>query len=85
MYNIICILAKCGPSHDPGRYLCGYTYFLSLHQDPSKSLFVHVPDEKLFSIEDMTLALRSIIFDALRQLYGYKFDEKFVIGETFRI
>ncbi|CAI5438662.1 unnamed protein product [Caenorhabditis angaria] len=33
----------CELSEDPGRYLCGFSYFLSLNKDAKKSLFVHVP------------------------------------------
>jgi hypothetical protein len=60
---------KCGESVDPGRYLCAFTYYLSLHRDRSKALFVHVPDRETCPIRDMTLALRSIIIDSLNQLY----------------
>jgi pyroglutamyl-peptidase len=62
--------AKCGPSNDPGRFLCGYTYFVSLFHDENKSLFVHVPSRETCKIEEMTLALRSIIIESLSQLYG---------------
>ncbi|CAD6195978.1 unnamed protein product [Caenorhabditis auriculariae] len=39
---------KLEKSEDPGRYLCGFSYFLSLNQDVGKALFIHVPafDEK---------------------------------------
>jgi hypothetical protein len=54
-------------------YLCGFTYYNSLHHDASKSLFVHVPDENVISIKDMSLALKSIIVEALAQLYQIHF------------
>ncbi|PAV59561.1 hypothetical protein WR25_22967 [Diploscapter pachys] len=41
-------IASLEKSEDPGRYLCGYSFYLSLSRDKSKSLFIHVPpfDEK---------------------------------------
>lgn len=63
--------AFCGASNDPGRYLCGFSYYLSLSIDSTKSLFVHVPSKDLFNIDEMALALRAIIFDSLNQLYGF--------------
>lgn len=70
-FNEISSNAECAISEDPGQYLCGFTYYLSLHHDTSKSLFVHVPSRQLYSIDDMALALKSIIYEALNQLYGY--------------
>lgn len=67
-----CCEAQCSVSEDPGQFLCGFSYYLSLHHDSSKSLFVHVPSMELFSIEEMALALRSIIFESLEQLYKFK-------------
>ncbi len=64
--------ATCEPSEDPGRYLCGYSYYLSLSKDCAKSLFVHVPGKDCISIKEDSLALRAIIFEALDQLYGFK-------------
>lgn len=62
----------CDASNDPGRYLCGFTYYFSLHQDNSKSLLVHVPSKECLTLEEMAISLRAIIFDSLDQLYGYK-------------
>ncbi|RNA04851.1 pyroglutamyl-peptidase 1 [Brachionus plicatilis] len=66
--------AHCGSSVDPGRYLCAFTYYLSLSKDSKKSLFVHVPSEKTFSIHEMTIALKSIIIQSLNQLYNANLD-----------
>ncbi|CAB3410537.1 unnamed protein product [Caenorhabditis bovis] len=30
-------------SDDPGRYLCGFSYFISLDKNSQKALFIHVP------------------------------------------
>ncbi len=60
------------------RYLCGFTYFVSLHHDSKKSLFVHVPSRETIPIKEMTIALKSIIIESLNQLYGEiieKFDQ----------
>jgi hypothetical protein len=51
--------------------LWGFSYYLSLSIDSTKSLFVHVPSKDLFNIDEMALALRAIIFDSLNQLYGF--------------
>lgn len=67
------LTASCQPSTDPGRYLCAYTYYKSLSIDKSKSLFVHVPAKEVFAIQDMSHALKEIIFDSLNQLYNSKF------------
>jgi pyroglutamyl-peptidase len=67
-------VGKCGESTDPGRYLCAYTYYLSLHQDTAKALFVHVPDQSVCPVRDMSVALRSIILDSLNQLYEANFE-----------
>lgn len=66
--------AYCGPSVDPGRYLCAFTYYLSLNKDSNKSLFVHVPSEERFSIYEMTIAIKSIIIQSLNQLYNTNFE-----------
>ncbi|CAJ0571479.1 unnamed protein product, partial [Mesorhabditis spiculigera] len=31
-------------SEDPGRYLCGFSFYISLCHDKSKALFVHIPE-----------------------------------------
>lgn len=39
-------------SQDAGRYLCEYTFYQSLAVEPSKTLFIHVPDfDKYSSIQ----------------------------------
>ncbi|KRX79179.1 Pyroglutamyl-peptidase 1 [Trichinella sp. T6] len=52
-------------SRDPGRYLCGYTYFKSLIHNTQKTIFVHVPPFSRFvSDETVANALRSIILSS---------------------
>ncbi|CAB3410536.1 unnamed protein product [Caenorhabditis bovis] len=53
-------------SDDPGRYLCGFSYFLSLNEDPKKALFVHVPPfTEECTKEKVTEVIREIILRAL--------------------
>uniref|UniRef100_A0A1I7U5Y2 Pyroglutamyl-peptidase 1 n=1 Tax=Caenorhabditis tropicalis TaxID=1561998 RepID=A0A1I7U5Y2_9PELO len=54
-------------SEDPGRYLCGYSYFLSLHQDCSKSLFIHVP---AFEGECTKEAVSEVIRETIKSILG---------------
>uniref|UniRef100_A0A0M3HNI4 Pyroglutamyl-peptidase 1 n=2 Tax=Ascaris TaxID=6251 RepID=A0A0M3HNI4_ASCLU len=65
--NSDCLLIE--PSHDPGRYLCGYIYFISLSHDTKRSLFVHVPDFDNEVTEELVIkALKLIINECIRQL-----------------
>ncbi|KAF1768196.1 hypothetical protein GCK72_000008 [Caenorhabditis remanei] len=54
-------------SEDPGRYLCGFSYFLSLHQDCSKSLFIHVP---AFEGECTKEAVAEVIRETIKSILG---------------
>ncbi|KAI1301506.1 Pyroglutamyl-peptidase 1 [Halotydeus destructor] len=47
--------AQC--STDAGRYLCEYVYFHSLKRDPSRTLFIHVPELTFFSAQEIAQAL----------------------------
>ncbi|EGT36582.1 hypothetical protein CAEBREN_16058 [Caenorhabditis brenneri] len=55
-------------SEDPGRYLCGYSYFLSLHEDCSKSLFIHVP---AFEGECTKEAVAEVIRETIKSILGF--------------
>ncbi|CAO4360333.1 unnamed protein product [Caenorhabditis nigoni] len=59
---------KVEKSEDPGRYLCGYSYFLSLHEDCSKSLFIHVPP---FEGECNKEAIAEVIRETVKSILGY--------------
>jgi len=60
-------------SDDPGRYLCDFTYFLSLHQDKSRSAFIHVPPlQKPYTVIDLALGLQASIQAMLCQVNGVK-------------
>ncbi|KAK3890446.1 hypothetical protein Pcinc_005603 [Petrolisthes cinctipes] len=56
------------PSLNPGGFVCGYIYYVSLHQDASRTAFLHVPhidkNEGLYA-KDITAAL----VDAIKELY----------------
>ncbi|CAI2309558.1 unnamed protein product [Caenorhabditis sp. 36 PRJEB53466] len=54
---------KVEKSADPGRYLCGFSYFLSLHEDCSKALFIHVPP---FEGECTKEAVTDVIREAIK-------------------
>ncbi|KHN71947.1 hypothetical protein Tcan_08836 [Toxocara canis] len=60
---------KIEPSNDPGRYLCAYSYFISLSHDKRKSLFVHVPGFNEDITEQLVAtALKRIINECFKQL-----------------
>ncbi|VDM42987.1 unnamed protein product [Toxocara canis] len=60
---------KIEPSYDPGRYLCAYSYFISLSHDKRKSLFVHVPGFNEDITEQLVAtALKRIINECFKQL-----------------
>ncbi|GMR49691.1 hypothetical protein PMAYCL1PPCAC_19886, partial [Pristionchus mayeri] len=54
-------------SDDPGRYLCGFSYYLSLSNDNSKALFIHIPPlgEKV-TVPLLTQIVATIILTTLR-------------------
>ncbi|CAD0202874.1 unnamed protein product [Chrysodeixis includens] len=49
-----------------GNYLCEYLYYTSLCQDPSKTLFIHVPME--YTTDQIARGLERILEMCLRQL-----------------
>ncbi|NP_001018362.1 pyroglutamyl-peptidase 1 [Danio rerio] len=56
-------------SKDAGRYLCDYTYYMSLFVGEGRSAFVHVPPlDKPYSAEDLARALRAIIREMLEHM-----------------
>ncbi|KAM9439651.1 pyroglutamyl-peptidase 1 [Clarias gariepinus] len=53
-------------SEDAGRYLCDYTYYVSLYLGKGRSAFVHVPPlGKPYSAEQLAQALRAVILKML--------------------
>ncbi len=66
-------ITNAQPSTDPGRYLCAYIYYTSLSIDASRSLFVHVPSKDRFPVNEMSVALKEIILDALNQIFHKNF------------
>ena len=57
-------------SLDPGQYLCGYTYYISLNIDRDKVAFVHVPVlDKPYSVDQLAGALGQILKLMLAQVH----------------
>ncbi|XP_053320345.1 pyroglutamyl-peptidase 1-like protein [Spea bombifrons] len=55
-------------SRDAGRYLCEYTYYISLFYGNGRAVFIHVPPlTKSFTAEEMAQTLQLIITEVLRQ------------------
>ncbi|XP_077989259.1 pyroglutamyl-peptidase 1-like [Glandiceps talaboti] len=56
-------------SNDPGRYLCDYSYYLSLHQNCSACAFVHVPPlGKPYTAEELAVGLKLVTHSLLKQI-----------------
>uniref|UniRef100_A0A0N5APM0 Pyroglutamyl-peptidase I n=1 Tax=Syphacia muris TaxID=451379 RepID=A0A0N5APM0_9BILA len=53
-------IIECKVSHDPGRYLCAYIYFISLSYNKDKTLFIHVPD--------FDKTTEDVVFDSLKRI-----------------
>lgn len=53
----------------PGRYLCDYTYYTSLHLGQGRAAFIHVPPlGKPYSSQELGRALRAAVLEMLRLL-----------------
>ncbi|XP_007533272.1 pyroglutamyl-peptidase 1 isoform X3 [Erinaceus europaeus] len=75
MDAVCCRLAARGldvalsTSQDAGRFLCDFTYFLSLLQGCGRAAFVHVPPVgRPYSARQLGLALRAVVLEMLAQL-----------------
>ncbi|XP_005107404.1 pyroglutamyl-peptidase 1 [Aplysia californica] len=56
-------------SHDPGRYLCDFSYYISLHQNRDCSAFIHVPPlGSPYSGAELALGLQASIRAMLTQV-----------------
>lgn len=55
-------------SHDAGRYLCEYIFYQSLSIEPTKTLFVHVPDFNKYSSIQNANGLYDILCHLIRNL-----------------
>lgn len=63
-----CDVISC-VSTDPGRYLCDFIYYTSLHIDKSRAAFVHVPPlDKPYSALQLAQALKLVIIKMLDQV-----------------
>ncbi|MPC48667.1 Pyroglutamyl-peptidase 1 [Portunus trituberculatus] len=49
----------------PGKFLCDFTFYLSLVEDKCRSAFIHVPTLNKFSAEEITAALAT----AIKEMY----------------
>jgi len=55
-------------SDDAGKYLCEYIFYKSLSIDPTKTLFVHVPDFDRWTIRKTAKGLYKILHHLIRNL-----------------
>lgn len=63
------IKAKAKVSHDPGRYLCDFAYFSSLHISHHNAAFIHVPPLDLpYSASEIAQGLRVAINEMIDQV-----------------
>eukprot|EP00057_Strongylocentrotus_purpuratus_P032198 XP_786904.2 PREDICTED: pyroglutamyl-peptidase 1 [Strongylocentrotus purpuratus] len=60
---------KAVVSYNAGRYLCGYCYYLSLHQSSDSSVFIHVPPlNQPYSGRELAEGLRTALLFMLQQI-----------------
>lgn len=66
--NKNCAKSSCQAcvSCDAGRYLCEYIFYQSLSIDPTKTLFVHVPDLEKYTSAQTAKGLYEILCHLLR-------------------
>ncbi|XP_063302358.1 pyroglutamyl-peptidase 1-like protein [Pelobates fuscus] len=54
-------------SRDAGRYLCDYTYYMSLYHGQGRAVFIHVPPlSTTWTVQKLTQSLHLIIQEMLR-------------------
>ncbi|KAK5976485.1 Pyroglutamyl-peptidase I [Trichostrongylus colubriformis] len=64
---------KITASDDPGRYLCAYSFYLSLSFDATRSIFIHVPPfDSNCTLEMVTAVVQKIIAAILDTLDASK-------------
>lgn len=60
---------KAEVSHDPGRYLCDFSYYTSLHINSDRAAFIHVPPlDQPFTLQQITQGLQESVKAMLGQL-----------------
>ncbi|XP_012262130.1 pyroglutamyl-peptidase 1 [Athalia rosae] len=63
---------KACVSHDAGRYLCEYIFRESLMLTESKTIFVHVPENQIYSATKTAKGIRDVIRFAIKQIESAK-------------
>ncbi|VDL70334.1 unnamed protein product [Nippostrongylus brasiliensis] len=65
--DLDCEDLKIVASDDPGRFLCAYSFYLSLSFDADRAIFVHVPPfDSVCTIEVITTAIQKTILAILK-------------------
>ncbi|KAL8625442.1 hypothetical protein ACOMHN_018587 [Nucella lapillus] len=67
--NSSAISVKARVSHDPGRYLCEFSYFSSLHINHRNTAFIHVPPlDSPYTAAQLVEGLRKAINEMIQQV-----------------
>ncbi|KAM8972314.1 pyroglutamyl-peptidase 1-like protein [Pelodytes ibericus] len=67
--NISCPGVDVIHSRDAGRYVCEYTYYISLYYGQGRAMFIHVPPlTKILTAQRLAQALQRIIQEAVGYL-----------------
>ncbi|CAL4117206.1 unnamed protein product [Meganyctiphanes norvegica] len=61
----------CAVSTDPGRFLCDYAYYTSLHEDSRRVVFIHVPTMNKYPIETISASVAAAIKLMYQQVKEY--------------
>ena len=65
---------KVSISTDPGRYLCDFVFYKSLHSSKGRSLFIHVPPlNKPFSEDELAKIIYDVLQCILSQIKNWYF------------